>query len=154
MTNDLHQELVAPLEYITELDEIGAGAVLCLRRWCDGPAGRDAVTHDFTRTLGDEAGREAAECFGALCELCFQHGQRPLVCHKTGCGELGVDESFFADFIVTASGGAHEDSMRIASGMVRPDYAPSLATLAETFGHALRRMARDIHVYAPLNNLH
>lgn len=154
MTGDLSQELVAPPEYLTELDEIGAGAVLCLRRWCDGPAGRDAVTYDFTKTLGDEAGREAAECFGALCNLCFQHGQRPLICHQTGCGVLGTDESFFADFIVTASEGTRADSMKIAAGMVRPDFAPTLATLGETFGLALRRMASDPAVYRPVKRPH
>ncbi|MCV2870918.1 hypothetical protein OEZ71_01280 [Defluviimonas sp. WL0050] len=154
MTFDLCREQSAQLEYLTELDEIGAGAVLCLRRWCDGPAGRDAVTHDFTQTLGDAAGREAVGCFETLCEICFQHGERPLICHQTGCGVLGKDELFFADFIVTASEGAHDVSMKIASGIVRPDFAPSLATLAEAFGLALRRMARGPHVYAPLKDLH
>ena len=69
-------------------------------------------------------------------------GRRPLLRHQIGCACVGADEACFAGLVAAASEGRHEDALMIAVLVVRPDVAPLLVGLAETLGHALRRVAR------------
>ena len=67
-----------------------------------------------------------------------------MIRHGLGCACLGADESCFAQMIAAASEGAREDAMMLAALIVRPDFAPALASLSEEFGLALRRMTAAI----------
>ncbi len=131
---------------LSDLDPIEAGAVMYLRLWGDGPKGRADAASDFDIALGADQGRAAMLTLDRLCSLCAHHGRRPLVRHGLGCGCLGADENCFAQMIGAAAEGAREDAMMMASLIVRPDFAPALASLSEELGLTLRRMMTAIPV--------
>lgn len=130
----------APVGFITDLDGIEAASVIYLRLWSDGHRAQEQVRDDFITALGDHQGGKAAQCFEQICDLCRNHGRRPLMRHSVNCKCLGADESCFANFIATATEGASEDAMLIATLLVRADVAPLLASCAFDFGLALKRM--------------
>lgn len=130
----------APVGRLADLTPIEAGAVIYLRMWSDGAAGRADAAHDFDIALGADHGQLAMLALDRLCSLCAHHARRPLIRHGLGCACLGADESCFAQMIAAASEGAREDAMMLAALIVRPDFAPALASLSEEFGLALRRM--------------
>ena len=115
-----------------------------LRLWSEGADGRADAASDFDIALGADQGRAAMLTLDRLCSLCAHHGRRPLVRHGLGCACLGADENCFAQMIAAASEGAREDAMMMASLIVRPDFAPALASLSEELGLALRRMTTAI----------
>lgn len=131
----------APVGHVADLDPIEAGAVRCLRLWCEAEGPQSLVKGDFTASLGPEAGGLAAETFSELCALCVRYGRRPLMHHATGCACVGADEACFARLVGAAGAGEREDAMLIATLLVRPDVAPGLAILAERIGLCLRRAA-------------
>ncbi len=131
----------ASVGYVTELDAVGAGAVLYMRLWFDGPEAQAQVWRDFSSHLGPDGGRAALRSLENLCSLCAQHGRRPLMRHQVQCRCLGGDEACFAQFVGAASDGDREDAMMLAMTMFRADMAPCLVGLAEQFGLALKRMA-------------
>ncbi len=125
---------------LSDLGPIEAGAVMYLRLWGDGENGRAGAASDFEIALGADCGRSAMLTLDRLCSLCANYGRRPLIRHGLGCSCLGADENCFAQMIASASEGAREDAMMMASLIVRPDFAPALASLSEELGLALRRM--------------
>ena len=130
----------APVGFITELDTIEAASVIYLRLWSDGLDAQAQVRDDFVAALGHAQGEKAVQSFAQICSLCTAHGRRPLMRHSVQCKCLGADESCFANFIATATEGANEDAMLIATLLVRTDMAPLLASCALDFGLALKRM--------------
>ncbi len=131
-----------PVGHLSDLDPVGAGAVLCLRLWCDGPAGRTALRTHFHGNLGPRAGRHALEALDTLCDQWIRHARRPPMRHDVTCACLGADEAIFANFVAFASEGDREDAMLIATTLVRADMAALLVTLAGEVGLALARIAR------------
>ncbi len=131
----------APVGHVADLDAVGAGAVLYLRLWFDGPEAQARVRHDFAGHLGRDHGRAALETLDHLCTLCTRHCRRPLMRRQAGCRCLGGDEACFAQVVGSASEGAREDALMLAMTLVRADMAPGLVALAEEFGLALKRMA-------------
>ncbi len=129
---------------LTDLAPIEAGAVMYLRLWSEGARGRADAASDFDIALGADQGRAAMMTLDRLCSLCANHGRRPLIRHGLGCACLGADENCFAQMIAAASEGAREDAMMMASLIVRPDFAPALASLSEELGMALRRMTAAV----------
>jgi hypothetical protein len=140
MTNAQQNRGGAPVGFLTELDSIEAASVIYLRLWCDGPESQSKICTDFVDSLGGDQGRIAWQSFKELCNLCAKHGRRPLMRHALECNCIGSDESCFANFIATATDGEREDTMLIATLLVRPDVAPLIASLATSFGLALKRM--------------
>lgn len=129
---------------LSDLNPIEVGAVMYLRLWSEGPQARADAASDFEIALGLDQGRAAMMTLDRLCGLCAHHGRRPLVRHGLGCSCLGADENCFAQMIAAASEGAREDAMMMASLIVRPDFAPALASLSEEMGMVLRRMTASI----------
>ncbi len=129
---------------LTDLAPIEAGAVMYLRLWSEGAKGRADAASDFDIALGANQGRAAMLTLDRLCSLCASYGRRPLIRHGLGCACLGADENCFAQMIAAASEGAREDAMMMASLIVRPDFAPALASLSEKLGMALRRMTAAV----------
>lgn len=129
---------------LTDLAPIEAGAVMYLRLWSEGARGRADAASDFDIALGADQGRAAMLTLDRLCSLCASHGRRPLIRHGLGCACLGADENCFAQMVAAASEGAREDAMMMASLIVRPDFAPALASLSEELGMALRRMTAAV----------
>lgn len=144
----------APVGFITELDAIEAASVIYLRLWSDGPDAQSKVRDDFFSALGHHQGGKAIQSLDQICSLCSAHGRRPLVRHSVQCKCLGADESCFANFIATATEGAREDAMLIATLLVRPDVAPLLDSCAFDFGLALKRMRRAIMLLCAANLQH
>lgn len=132
----------APVGLLAELGPVETYAVQCLRYWHSGPDERARVCAELHEFLGPEHGRVAIEALEQICELCVCHGRRPLMRHQVACKCLGADEACFANFIGAAAEGAREDAMLLASLIVRPDFAPCLAGLAEQLGLALMQIAR------------
>lgn len=127
---------------LADLGPIEVGAVMYLRLWGDGASGRLDAVSDLGIALGGDQGQAALQVLDRLCSLCAHHGRRPLIRHGLGCSCLGADENCFAQMIASAAEGAREDAMMMASLIVRPDFAPALASLAEEFGLVLHRMTR------------
>ncbi len=125
---------------LADLTPLEAGAVMYLRLWGAGAGGRADAASDFDLALGADQGQAAMLTLDQLCSLCAYHGRRPLIRHGLDCGCLGADENCFAQMIAAAAEGAREDAMMMASLIVRPDYAPALASLSEELGIVLRRM--------------
>ncbi len=125
---------------LADLDPVEAGAVMYLRMWSEGEGGRADAASDFQIALGADSGEAAMLTLDRLCSLCAAYGRRPLIRHGLKCACLGADENCFAQMIAAASEGAREDAMMMASLIVRPDFAPALASLSEELGLALRRM--------------
>ncbi|QQA43800.1 hypothetical protein [Pelagovum pacificum] len=142
----------APVGFMDELSGIEAGAVVCLRRWFDGPEARAGVRADFARMLGTGHGSAAASALEDICTLCARFGRRPLMRHHATCRCLGADEACFANFIALAADGDREDAMLVATLLVRADIAPCLVTLAESLGLALRRLDRTPSVPEPASD--
>ena len=132
----------APVGFVTELGPIEAGAVVCLRLWCDGPDAHAQVWNDFASSLGPKRGREALKAFECLCDVCVRHGRRHLMRHQVNCKCLGADESCFANFVGYATDGEREDAFLIATTIVRPNMAPMAVEYAQQFGLALRQMTK------------
>jgi len=132
----------APVGHVTDLGPVEAGAVLYLRLWSEGRAGRDALARDFEVICGPAEGGRAARAFGDLCDLCARFGRRQLMRHGVTCRCLGADEGCFANLVAAAGAMEREDAMLLATLIVRPDVAPALVGLAETVGVTLYRMAR------------
>lgn len=130
----------AAVGFITELDSIEAASVIYLRLWSNGADAQEQVREDFVTALGQHQGEKTMQSFDNICNLCATHGRRPLMRHSVQCKCVGADESCFANFIATATEGAREDAMLIATLLVRPDVAPLLASCAFDFGLALKRM--------------
>ena len=135
----------AAVGLIAELSGLEAASVIYLRLWSDGADARLQVRNDFTTCLGTAQGHKAVRSLEELCSVCAKHGRRPLMRHSIHCKCLRSDESWFANFIATATEGEREDAMLIATLLVRPDFAPLIAALAADFGLALKRM----HLSAP-----
>lgn len=129
---------------LSDLSPIEAGAVMYLRLWNESTQARSDAASDFEIALGLEQGCAAMLTLDRLCGLCANHGRRPLIRHGLGCSCLGADENCFAQMIAAASEGAREDAMMMASLIVRPDYAPALASLSEELGMVLRRMTASV----------
>ncbi|WP_170410084.1 hypothetical protein [Ruegeria atlantica] len=129
---------------LSDLSPIEAGAVMYLRLWSESPEARANAASDFEIALGLDQGRAAMMTLDRLCGLCAHHGRRPLVRHGLSCSCLGADENCFAQMIGAASEGAREDAMMMATLIVRPDFAPALASLSEELGMALRRMTASV----------
>ncbi len=117
-----------------------------LRLWGDGSQGRADAASDFEIALGADQGQAAMTTLDRLCALCAHHGRRPLIRHGLGCACLGADENCFAQMVAAASEGAREDAMMMASLIVRPDFAPALASLSEELGMVLRRMTTSMQM--------
>jgi len=130
----------APVGYVAGLAPVGVGAVLYLRLWNNGSKSRLRICSDFETLLGPAQGANAFRSFETLCDICVRYGRRPLALHHVACKCLGADESCFANFIEYASEGEREDACLIATTIVRPDMAMTLAGIAEEFGLALRCM--------------
>ncbi|MEJ6404820.1 hypothetical protein V8J85_18175 [Yoonia sp. 2307UL14-13] len=137
---DVEKRGGAPVGLIADLEAIPAASVMYLRMWFSGPDKQSAVWNDMARTLGSDKGRRALQAFESICSLCGRHGRRPLVRHAMCCKCVGSDEACFANFISTAADGEREDTLLMATLLVRPDMAPALASLAVEFGIALKQM--------------
>jgi len=131
----------AAVGHISDLEPLEGFAVLYLRLWCDSPTTQEQVWNDFAGRLGPAAGREAVRALEDLCSLCARHGRRALIRHQLTCQCLGADEACFANLVAHAVDGEREDALLIATLLVRPDVSPLLASAAQTFGLALKRMA-------------
>lgn len=130
----------APVGFLTELTPVEVAAVLYLRLWSEGDAGRAQMQADFHLALGSDRGNRQQAAFCELCELCVAHGRRPLMRHHLACKCLGADESCFANFVASAAEGSREDAILIATLIVRADVAFGLVDLAQQVGLAFRRM--------------
>ena len=141
MTNAALHRGGASVGHVTEFGPVEAAAVTYLRLWCDGADSQTQVWNDFASALGVRCGRRALKSLEMLCDLCVQHGRRPLMRRQVGCKRVGADESCFANFIGYASEGRRDDALMIATTIVNPSMAPALVGPAQKFGLALRRMA-------------
>ena len=130
-----------PADHLDALSPIEASAVIYWRLWAQGEQGRRRVHADFDTALGAHAGSDAVGALSQIFDICARHCRRPLTHCALGCKCLGADERCFADFIGYASECNREDAALVASLLVNPNLCLLLATHAQTFGLALRRMA-------------
>ena len=132
-----HARGAAPVGHVGHLQPAEQLAVGLLRARTDGPEALAEIEAVIRPVLGPERTEHLFDALAQLCQLCEQHGRRPLLCHGCACSCLGADESCFANFIACASDGQREDAMLMATLLVRPDYAPYLVGHAETLGRCL-----------------
>ncbi len=159
MTTSAQRRGGAPVGLLADLDAVSAASVIYLRMWCNGVRTQADVWNDLAGTLGPQRGRQALHSFEQLCDLCARHGRRPLVRHSLKCKCLGADEACFANFIATAVDGERDDTLLMATLLVRADIAPVIASLATEFGLALKQMnlaapREAVEVRPPQSTLH
>jgi hypothetical protein len=131
----------APVGHIADLPQIEAGAVACLRLWCDGAEAQARLWADLSGALGAAEARAALKALERLVGLIVRHGRRPLMRHGRACGCVGADEAAFATLIAAAADGARADATLLAALLVPPGMAAGAAELAGAFGAALRWMS-------------
>ncbi|MGV8989323.1 MAG: hypothetical protein ACOH2H_24100 [Cypionkella sp.] len=134
----------APVGIIAELPALEQGAVLLMRQWCEGEAGRIAVAEDFIRTLGEDRGTSAVNCLAHLISLLVSHGRRPFMRHDVRCACFGGDESAFAQMVAGASAGDRDDAMAFALTLMPPAIAYEAVQTAEPLGLLIHAMARQL----------
>lgn len=133
----------APVGFLTELPQIEAAAVCFLRLWCENPQTQAQAIEDLTELLGPTHGPVAIDSLQQMCDLFSRFARRPVMRHHSGCSCLGADEACFANMVAEATAGHREDAMLFAMLIVRADFAPALAGLAEQFGLALSVLNRS-----------
>lgn len=134
-----HHRGGAPVGRLDELPPLERRVISCLRRWCEGPGGPEAVRRDLVARHGPAIGDRIASDFGELLIVTARHARRPLLGHAPECPCAGGDECVFARFVALAAEGAREEAVLIAALMVRADLALPLAALAEGIGLGLMR---------------
>lgn len=134
----------APIGMIAELPVLEQSAVLLLRQWCDGEAGRSAVVTDFACMLGDDRGTAAVNALAHLVTLMVSHGRRPFMRHDLRCSCFGGDESAFAHLVAAAAAGDHEDAMAFALTMLPAAIAYEAIQTAEPLGLHIHSVARQL----------
>ncbi|WGI21642.1 hypothetical protein [Amylibacter sp. IMCC11727] len=127
----------APVGFLRELPETEAAAVCFLRLWCESDDTQRQAVRDLNDLLGAAHGSVAVESLRQICDLFRKFARRPVMRHHSGCSCLGADEACFANLIAEAAIGNREDAMLFSMLLVRADFAPVLAGLAEQFGVAL-----------------
>lgn len=132
----------APVGFLSELPRAEAAAVCFLRLWCESPNTQRQAVEDLNDLLGPKHGPVAIDSLGQMCDLFSRFARRPVMRHQSGCSCLGADEACFANMVAEAARGQREDAMLFAMLIVRADFAPALAGLAEQFGLALSTLDR------------
>jgi hypothetical protein len=132
----------APVGFLSELSEVEAAAVCFLRLWCENPETQRQAIEDLNTLLGPERGPVAIDSLQQMCDMFSRFARRPVMRHHSGCSCLGADEACFANMVIEAAAGQREDAMLFAMLIVRADFAPALAGLAEQFGLALSALNR------------
>lgn len=132
----------AAVGMLFELPALEFGAIVLLRQWCDGEAGRAAIAHDFCVTLGSAHGAEAVNLLAGLVTLMVQRGRRPLMRHAADCSCFGGDESAFAQLVATATTGERDDAMAFAMIFLPPAEAFEAVLTAERLGPVILSLAR------------
>ena len=127
----------APVGFLSELPKVEAAAVCFLRLWCESPETQRQAVAELNDLLGPKHGPVAIESLGQICDLFSRFARRPVMRHHSGCSCLCADEACFTNMVSEAARGQREDAMLFAMLMVRADFAPALAGLAEQFGLAL-----------------
>jgi hypothetical protein len=140
MSAHISRRGAASVGFIADLEGVEAASVIYFRLWSACRHGRAQVQSDFVETLGPRAGERAFQSFDQICTLCSSYARRPLMHHSVKCSCLGADEACFANFIATAAEGGREDTMLIATLLVRADVVPLIASCAFDFAIALKRM--------------
>ena len=140
MSQAASQRGAAAVGYLHDLTPIEASAVLYLRLWCEGPDAQEKINSDFRIGLGVDRGDDAYAALSRLTQLIVQNGRRPLMRHALECRCIGADESCFATMIASAAENDHEDSMLLASVMVKAQVASVAACLAFQVASALKSM--------------
>ena len=143
MSQGASQRGAAAVGHLNELSPIEASAVLYLRLWCEGPDAQAKINSDFRIGLGVERGDDAYAALSRLTQLIVHNGRRPLMRHALECQCIGADESCFATMIASAAENDHEDSMLLASVMVKAKVASVAACLAFQVASALKCMVRS-----------
>jgi hypothetical protein len=139
----------APVGQLADLPMLEQGAVYLLRQWCSDEAGRIAIAHDFTRSLGDEQGVAAVNGLAHLIGLMVGHGRRPFMRHDQNCTCLGGDESAFAQMVAAASAGDTEDAMAFALTMMPAAIAYEAVQTAESLGLFIHALALNLRGQSP-----
>ena len=134
----------APVGHLAELPPLERSAVLCLRKWCSGPEGREAVAQDFSQVFQPARAAHEVNTFAALITYLSEGCRRPVMRHDLGCTCFGGDESAFANMVAASVAGDREDAMAFALSLMRPDMAWQAVTAAEAFGLALLGINRSI----------
>lgn len=129
----------AVVSHLSELPPLERKVIRCLRFWCAGPCGQDALGRELATRHGSDAAERIAGKLAELFHVTASHARRPLMGHALDCPCAGGDECVFARFVSLAAQGAREEAVLMASLLVRPDLAICLAYLAEDVGLGLMR---------------
>ena len=124
---------------VSALDNLTPGealAVLCLRRWQDGPEAAAAL---LVPALGPVAAKACLRSFGEVMGVVQRHGRRSLIRHGEACRCVGSDEAVLAHYLMVAATGEREDAMLIASLLVEGPLLLPMTESARVAGLYLHR---------------
>lgn len=132
----------APVGIIAELPNVERAAILLLRTWCEGEAGRMKILADFTKGFGVYQGQAEYDRLGHLIGVVIQGGRRAFMRHAVDCTCFGGDESAFANMVAAAAAGDRDDAMAFALVLMTPAAAFSAVQTAEVTGLAIAGLSR------------
>ena len=127
---------------IADLTEVEATAVVYLRIWYCGSAGKAKIHQNLSLGLGRRVARDAVSSFEKLCFFAVQHGRCQFLPGALGCQCLNAGEAVFANLIANASFGQRDAAVETATLLVDPDVAETVAKLAEDCGAAFRQVSQ------------
>lgn len=134
----------APVGMLEELPPVEMGAVLLLRLWCEGGAGRARIQNDLTLAFGTARADRELERLAALVRTVLKGARRPVMRHGVACPCFGGDESAFANMVAAAAQGERDDAMVFALALMAPDFACAAAQLAGPVGLAILGLSRNL----------
>ncbi|QCO57647.1 hypothetical protein EOK75_18310 (plasmid) [Pseudorhodobacter turbinis] len=143
------QRGAAPVGTLAELPGVERRAVLYLRKWCEGPQGREAVAADVSRSFDAPRAAQTVNRFADLLEVVLRCPRRPLMRHGSDCGCFGGDESTFAHMIAASAAGDREDAMAFALTLMHPGEAFQAVQVAEDVGLSFLELSRPDYARPP-----
>ena len=129
----------AAVAMIAALPPVERRAVLGLRLWLAGAAGREALVRELGFGLDPDDTAEAAHALQCLLSCLLGGARRPLCRRAAPCAFVGADEMVVALGIAAAASGDADDAVALFATLVRLPQARAAVQDAERLGLALAR---------------
>lgn len=111
-----------------------------LQLWADGEAGRDRMICEIHNALGPQRGQRIITLWTEFLEIYRCYQLDAAMPHAIYDAYLGIDETSFAKFLVSAVEGEREEALLLALSLVRPDAVLILTNMATQIGLSLKQI--------------
>lgn len=134
----------AAVALVAALPPVERRAVLGLRLWLAGAAGRETLVRELGAGLDPDETADAAQALQCLLSRLLDGARRPLCRRAAPCAFVGADEMVVALGVAAAAAGDTEDATALFATLVRLPQARAAVPDAERLGLALARAGGDL----------